>query len=482
MALECCSVDDKTWRILSSLIICLAGVSHGSMLSWPAEVLPQLTSPYSSFGWLTQNILTWIASISYIGCMIGSLLASPMQKFMSTRVIVCCSSLFATLSWLLVSLSTSPFSLCASRVSLGCANAVLMSVVPPYISSTSPPAVRGALSSCYALALGLGLMFSVSLGAKISWASLSMLASLPPLLLSLASPFLHPGGPAACSSEEDSSTNNQVKAPKPRLLFFFLTLIYCLCGVGPLGSFPEQLFPDHRTFLAYDLAMASLVCQTVGGLIGAAVIDKLGRKPVLRAGAWLCLLANIVLSIYFSTVDQNLLCPTNPGSVLCWAPAIATCIFFIGFGGGLGNIYFVLLGELIPAHKIATVIPLVTFFFNFLQFSVIKSFLFFNMIIGTSSIFFLQAGINIFFLFGQAAWLPESKPRSPDLNLQGQDFQASYGTFVPSNVQVTKYSVATSDRRPSDGGEGLEFVLNNTEFIIAINRKDSVVNLQKCES
>jgi len=460
---------------VSSLIICLAGISHGSMLSWPAEVLPQLTSPYSSLGWLTQNILTWIASISYIGCMIGALLASPMQKVMSTKVLVCCCSLWATLSWLFISLSTSPFMLCAARVSLGCANAVLMSVVPPYISSTSPPAVRGALTSCYALALGFGLMFSVSLGAKIPWASLSLLASIPPFLLSVASPLLHPGGPSPSSEEEDLASSEQVKAPRPLLLFFFLTIVYGLSGVGPLGSFPEQLFPDHRTFVAYDLAIASLVCQTVGGLFGAAAIDKLGRKPVLRAGAWLCLLANIVLSIYFSTVDQNLLCPTSPGSVLCWAPAVATCLFFIGFGTGLGNVYFVLLGELIPSHKIATVIPLVTFFFNFLQFSVIKTFLFFNMVIGSSNIFFLQAAVNIFFLFGQAAWLPESKPRTPELNLQGEDFQASYGTFVPSNVQVTKYSVSTSAGIPSESGEGVEFVLNDTEFFITIKR-DSVVS------
>ena len=33
--------------------------------------------------------------------------------------------------------------------------------------------------------------------------------------------------------------------------------------------------------------LASLVCQTVGGLLGAGLIDRQGRKPVLRVGSLL---------------------------------------------------------------------------------------------------------------------------------------------------------------------------------------------------
>ena len=121
--------------------------------------------------------------------------------------------------------------------------------------------------------------------------------------------------------------------------------MYMLSGVCPLGTFAEMLFTDERTFVAADLILVSLLCQIIGGLVGAAAIDRLGRKPVLQAGAWLCLLSNILLSLYFSTVEDQHRCPTNPGSILCWTPAIAVCIFFFGFGGGLGNVFFVLLGE-----------------------------------------------------------------------------------------------------------------------------------------
>ena len=92
-------MDDQYYlRVLSSLSVCLGGVSHGAMLSWPAEVLPQLTRPSSSLGWLDQNMITWIASINYIGCMAGSLLAAPLMKVASSRVLIGCSSLLTSLS------------------------------------------------------------------------------------------------------------------------------------------------------------------------------------------------------------------------------------------------------------------------------------------------------------------------------------------------------------------------------------------------
>ena len=320
------------------------------MLSWPAEVLPQLSQPWSSLGWLDQGTISWIASINFIGCMAGSLLAAPLQKVVSTKVIIGCSSLLASISWAMVGLSHSSFTLCISRISLGCGNAILMASVPSYVASVAPQTCRGALSSCYGLALGLGLIYSVALGITVSWSSLSLIASIPPLVLFISSPFLF--NPVKLCEEDDSAPNpielyqkEPPKVDRPLLLFFYLSAMYTLSGVCPLGTFAEMLFVDQATFLASDLVLVSLVCQIVGGMIGAAAIDRLGRKPVLQAGAWLCLLSNILLSLYFSTVTDHHQCPTRPGSLLCWTPAVATCIFFFGFGGGLGNVFFVLLGE-----------------------------------------------------------------------------------------------------------------------------------------
>ena len=50
----------------------------------------------------------------------------------------------------------------------------------------------------------------------------------------------------------------------------------------PLSVFPEMLFNDERTISKSDLVIASMMCQVMGGILGAVFIDKLGRKPVLQ--------------------------------------------------------------------------------------------------------------------------------------------------------------------------------------------------------
>ena len=60
--------------------------------------------------------------------------------------------------------------------------------------------------------------------------------------------------------------------------------------------------------------------------------------------------------------------------------------------------------------------------------------------------------MNIFFLFGQAAWIPETKA---DKEYSDENSSSgSYGTFVSSNMAVTKHILAgefvvTIDRRRS---------------------------------
>ena len=79
-----------------------------------------------------------------------------------------------------------------------------------------------------------------------------------------------------------------------------------------------------------------------------------------------------MLSLYFSTVEASGECSARPGSLLCWTPTLATCAFFAGFGGGLGNLFWVLLAELVPPSRHHTTVPAVTFTLNALQFFILK--------------------------------------------------------------------------------------------------------------
>lgn len=53
-----------------------------------------------------------------------------------------------------------------------------------------------------------------------------------------------------------------------------------------------------------------------------------------------------------------------------------------------------LLLKLVPAESSTTIIPLVTFFLNTLQFLVIKTFMYFANIVGTTNLFFIQVSFR----------------------------------------------------------------------------------------
>ena len=79
------------------------------------------------------------------------------------------------------------------------------------------------------------------------------------------------------------------------------------------GPFLDRLLLLHRIIDFYELRC---LCFTV---VLSRTIFVL-QSAHLQAGAGITLLANILLSLFFSTLDVDRRCPTAPGSVLCWTP------------------------------------------------------------------------------------------------------------------------------------------------------------------
>lgn len=93
-----------------------------------------------------------------------------------------------------------------------------------------------------------------------------------------------------------------------------------------------------------------------------------------------------------------------------------------------------------------------------------KSYLLLDSILGTTFMFFLQAGMNLFFLVGQAAWIPETKPR-PEGGAATVTRYGSIGRPIGEAVNMFNISIERVD-----GRRNIE-VHNNTEFYVAVQRE-----------
>ena len=94
-----------------------------------------------------------------------------------------------------------------------------------------------------------------------------------------------------------------------------------------------------------------------------SVIDRVGRKPLLLLGTLIKLMGTIWCTVYLY-ISNGDTCPHDPGSFLCWTPILATCLWRIGFSVGVGNIFYVFLGELVPLHQKKIIPPITIFTFN----------------------------------------------------------------------------------------------------------------------
>ncbi|WKN60871.1 sugar porter family MFS transporter [Rhodococcus opacus] len=98
---------------------------------------------------------------------------------------------------------------------------------------------------------------------------------------------------------------------------------------------------------SFTFSVITAVANIFGTIIAIALIDRVGRRPLLLCGAAIMALSLTAMAAAFahsSTVDGALTLPTSWGLVAL----IAANMFVIGFGASWGPIVWVLLGEMFP--------------------------------------------------------------------------------------------------------------------------------------
>ncbi|XP_047498471.1 facilitated trehalose transporter Tret1-like [Penaeus chinensis] len=134
----------------------------------------------------------------------------------------------------------------------------------------------------------------------------------------------------------------QLARPQNYRPFLLLTAIFILRELG--GQYVVFSYTVYF-FRKAGVGLDAFVCTVLVGVVrlvftvvGAAVVDRVGRRPLLIATSLVCGAAEVVGAI-FLLVDV-------PGS--SWVPLAAVMIFVSSYGLGIGPIPWALMGELIP--------------------------------------------------------------------------------------------------------------------------------------
>lgn len=412
----------KTYLLAS--IAAIGGLLFGFNTGIISGVLPQLNENWG----LSARQGEFIISAVLFGAVFGAAISGKIADYIGRRDIIMATAALFVLGSFVTGLTYSPESFMVGRVIIGMALGAISLAVPLYISEIAPAHLRGRLVSINQLTITCGILLSylVSLffaSDSEGWRYMMMVGTIPGVLLSLATLFL-PESPQWLilhNDEEEArlifeqigtlNVDQEVAAVKsviPELrkdswleifqpnvrsaLFLGIAIFFIQQFVGInalIYDAPNILkvygFPVTRARLIIIFSIGSI--NVLMTLVAIALIDKIGRKPLLKAGLIGMVLSLIALDLSFNWMDRQ-----SVGSHLFILGSLI--VYIASFSFSLGPIAWVTVGEIFPLHirGLAMSLP-------------VASHWLFNIVVSAGTIFLLEElnAVHFFLIFAVVA-------------------------------------------------------------------------------
>jgi len=352
------------------------------------------------------NFLSGLAiSIALLGCVIGAAIAGPISTRIGRRaglliagVLFFVSSLgagYPEFFWSIFGATgyhaLPPFLF--YRVLGGMAIGMASMLAPMYIAEVAPPAQRGMLVTFQQIAIVIGITlvyfvnWSIQAGhtraylMTTAWRHMLASAAIPAALLIIFM-LMVPETPRflvlkdrdaealallkrLVGETEAQSTLQQIKATlvehtRPLLSFgglvlavgILLSIFQQVVGINAVLYYAPHMFENMgatTTQALWDSAIYSGVTMFLFTLIATFTVDRIGRKPLLVAGAIIMAAAMILLGFLF---DRHLVSATagaaGGSSGSSYIALAAVVVYILGFSFSWGPVVWVMLAEIFP--------------------------------------------------------------------------------------------------------------------------------------
>ncbi|XP_012289044.1 facilitated trehalose transporter Tret1 [Orussus abietinus] len=399
----------KQWpQYLAAITATISLAITGSHIGWTSPILPKLKNEKSPFG-ITSGDASWIASFYLLGSIPGNVIAALIVDRLGRKSSLLLSGIPLSLGWVLIILADNAYTLYASRFISGLGQGIVYVVCPMYIGEIADKNIRGSLGSFIKLMVTFGELYAHAFGPFVSYEWLVYWCAIIPALFFLTFSWM-PESPyyllmknrqeAAAASltklkryqtpgdlEEDMEQMQKTvlrdlvdKAKvwdlfdtpgnrRATLISFGLQLVLQFSGIAAIESYTQEIFEEGESGLSAGVAVIVLSSlQLIGGLGAAAVVDRLGRRPLLLITTFL---AGLVLSIsagfYFLKLHLEV---STKG--LGWILDASVMAYELIIALGLSPLPYMMLGELFPTNVKGVTVSLVNLWASLLAFVVSK--------------------------------------------------------------------------------------------------------------
>ncbi|HKV22372.1 MAG TPA: sugar porter family MFS transporter [Mycobacterium sp.] len=349
-----------------------------------------------------SKLVTGVAvAAALIGAALGAVVAGRLADKIGRLAVMKIAALLFLISAFGTGLATGVWMFGLFRVVGGIGVGVASVIAPAYIAETSPPRIRGRLGSLQQLAIVTGIFVSLAIDALLArlaggareelwmgleaWRWMFIIMAVPAILYG-ALAFTIPESPrylvatfripearrvlTTLLGEKNleltiTRIQESLKSEKPpswRDLRKPTGGLYGIVWVGVLLSVFQQFVGINVIFYysnvlweavgfgesqAFIITVITSVTNILTTLIAIALIDKIGRKPLLLIGSAGMAITLGTMAVIFGTAPVVDGSPSLSGAAGPIA-LIAANLFVVAFGMSWGPVVWVLLGEMFP--------------------------------------------------------------------------------------------------------------------------------------
>ena len=361
--------------LVAWLVAAIAGMS-GLLIGYNTAVIAAalgFIADQFKLGPVMQGV---IVSAVLLGGLVGSLAAGALVRHVGERPVLISTALLFIVGAIGSALAESVSAILLWRTVLGLGVGAATMVTPLYVSETAPAAIRGALVSVIQLAITIGILLSYLIGTMwtpSAWWQAMLGAGAVPAVLMLAGLMLVPESPQWLLSkgrraEAQRAHQRLTGDPAARLpelvqevadgdwreLFNgrnrpVLVLAAGLFAFANLSGIDAILYYAPAIFSSVGIGgtMGPILATTgigvvnvIATIVAVALIDRLGRRPLLIGGLIPMALSLLILAAALLAGQGS-----NWSNMLA---VICLCVFVMAFAVSLGPLPFVLMAELFP--------------------------------------------------------------------------------------------------------------------------------------
>ncbi len=432
---------DRGFILRISSIAALGGVLYGYDMGIIAAAAIFVKRTFA----LSTLMEELVVSIVLIGAMLGAIVGGAVADRIGRRATLVWAGGIFIVGSLLAPLSANVLVLIVARAIIGIGIGFTSVTAPVYVSELAPPQSRGMLIGLYQFALTVGIALADLVGywlaAQQAWRLMFGLAVVPTvfflgvILTVPESPrwlFAH-GRPKEASAVLNIYTDavgaqrflddieqglktpveqrwSALWSPAVRGALFIaggLTVLQQVTGINTIIYYGPQIFElagssSHANAIFATLIVA--IVNVVATVVGIALVDRIGRKPLLYVGVTGMTIALFALSFAFG---HQAMLGSSLGSI-----AITCLVVYIAcFAFSLGAIAWILVAEVFPLRVRGRGVAAGTLFSGIANFAVSLTFLTLINILGSAGTFAIYGTLCIATLIFVRFVVPETRGR-----------------------------------------------------------------------